>query len=308
MPPAAGFERKLANAAKGPKAPLAAAAIGQSGYQALVFKVPGKSSSPRMGLSGSWLKVQKVAGQGYWQKYFEAMKPPWRVVKTRTANHRHRHRLRIIIIIIIIISITIMFVIVAIIIIIIIVIIIIIIIIIITKNNGVAIITIATTITIIIIINNNHNNSIATITIAIAIIIITIIIITTTIIDNGSSIVVIIIIIVIGFSTGLAATVPSLCVSAFAQAFARYPPIDQVRELAKKTFPNVAMLRHLATTKGISSWFTGLDAAILKTAPKYMVAVIIKDYMGQWLAPVDPKEMFKTEDAWTRYPYLEVHG
>ncbi|CAE7035877.1 unnamed protein product [Symbiodinium natans] len=37
-------------------------------------------------------------------------------------------------------------------------------------------------------------------------------------------------------------------------------------ELAKKTFPNMAMLRHLAATKGISSWFTGLDAAILKTA------------------------------------------
>mmetsp|Transcript_61481 Transcript_61481/g.146637 ORF Transcript_61481/g.146637 Transcript_61481/m.146637 type:complete len:273 (-) Transcript_61481:114-932(-) len=103
-----------------------------------------------------------------------------------------------------------------------------------------------------------------------------------------------------GFSTGLAATVPSLCVSAFAQAvnqpFVRSSIMLQNpgEELAKKTFPNVAMLRHLATTKGISSWFTGLDAAILKTAPKYMVAVIIKDYMGQWLAPVDPKDKTAT--------------
>merc|ERR1712190_571058 len=31
-----------------------------------------------------------------------------------------------------------------------------------------------------------------------------------------------------------------------------------------------------------------MGAAILKTAPKYMVAVVIKDYMGHFLAPVDP--------------------
>eukprot|EP00913_Durusdinium_trenchii_P001454 g1347.t1 len=61
-------------------------------------------------------------------------------------------------------------------------------------------------------------------------------------------------------------------------------------ELAKATFPNMTMLRHLAHTKGFGSWFTGLDAAILKTAPKYMTAVLIKDYMGLWLAPVDPKD------------------
>jgi len=99
-----------------------------------------------------------------------------------------------------------------------------------------------------------------------------------------------------GFGTGLAATVPSLLMSAFAQTvnqpFVRSSIMLQnpAEELASKTFPNVAMLKHLQATKGISSWFTGLDAAILKTAPKYMVAVVIKDYMGELLAPVDPKD------------------
>jgi len=98
-----------------------------------------------------------------------------------------------------------------------------------------------------------------------------------------------------GFNTGVSATVPSLVVSVFAQAvnqpFVRTSIMLQNpgEELAKKTFPNMAMMRHLANTKGVSSLWTGLDAAILKTAPKYMTAVVIKDYMGQWLAPVDPQ-------------------
>lgn len=99
-----------------------------------------------------------------------------------------------------------------------------------------------------------------------------------------------------GFGTGVSATVPSLLVSIFAQTvnqpFVRSSIMLQNpgEELAKKTFPNIAMLRHLSATKGLGSLWTGLDAAILKTAPKYMTAVVIKDYMGQWLAPVDPKD------------------
>lgn len=98
-----------------------------------------------------------------------------------------------------------------------------------------------------------------------------------------------------GFNAAVSSTVPSLFVSCVAQTvnqpFVRSSIMLQnpAEELARKTMPNMAMLRHLAMTKGFGSWFTGLDAAILKTAPKYMVAVFIKDYMGQWLAPVDPK-------------------
>lgn len=97
-----------------------------------------------------------------------------------------------------------------------------------------------------------------------------------------------------GFGTGLSATVPSLLVSVFAQTvnqpFVRSSIMIQKpgEELAKRTCPNIAMIQHLFRTKGPTSLWLGLDAAILKTAPKYMVAVIIKDYMGQWLAPVDP--------------------
>lgn len=99
-----------------------------------------------------------------------------------------------------------------------------------------------------------------------------------------------------GYNIGISATLPSLAMSCFAQTvnqpFVRSSIMLQnpAEELAKKTFPNVAMLKHLQATKGLSSWFTGLDAAILKTAPKYMVAVVIKDYMGELLAPVDPQD------------------
>jgi len=99
-----------------------------------------------------------------------------------------------------------------------------------------------------------------------------------------------------GFNTAISSTVPSLLVSAVAQTvnqpFVRSSIMLQnpAEELAKKAMPNIAMLRHLAATKGLGSWFTGLDAAILKTAPKYMTAVLIKDFMGQLLAPVDPKD------------------
>merc|ERR1719240_1207255 len=99
-----------------------------------------------------------------------------------------------------------------------------------------------------------------------------------------------------GYNQALSSTLPSLCMSAFAQTanqpFVRSSIMLQNpgEELARKAMPNIAMLQHLAATKGLGSWFTGLDAAILKTAPKYMVAVLIKDYMGEYLAPVDPKD------------------
>merc|ERR1719433_2093512 len=78
-----------------------------------------------------------------------------------------------------------------------------------------------------------------------------------------------------GYGIAASSTVPSLVVSAFAQTvnqpFVRSSIMLQnpAEELSRKTFPNIAMLQHLKHTKGLGSWFTGLDAAILKTAPKY---------------------------------------
>jgi len=99
-----------------------------------------------------------------------------------------------------------------------------------------------------------------------------------------------------GYNQAIASTFPALGMSVFAQTanqpFVRSSIMLQNpgEELARKAMPNIAMLQHLAATKGVSSWFKGLDAAILKTAPKYMVAVVIKDYMGNFLAPVNPKD------------------
>lgn len=97
-----------------------------------------------------------------------------------------------------------------------------------------------------------------------------------------------------GYNQGVASTVPSLVMSIFAQTvnqpFVRSSIMLQNpgEPLSKKLTPNIAMLKHLAATKGIRSWWTGLDAAILKTAPKYVTAVVIKDYMGTYMDPVDP--------------------
>jgi len=99
-----------------------------------------------------------------------------------------------------------------------------------------------------------------------------------------------------GFGAIVSSTLPSLLASLVAQTanqpFTRASIMIQKpgEELAKRTFPTLAMLKHLATTKGPGSLFLGLDAAILKTAPKYMVAVAIKDNMGQWLASADPTD------------------
>lgn len=64
--------------------------------------------------------------------------------------------------------------------------------------------------------------------------------------------------------------------------------------LAAHRFPNISMMRHLAQTKGVGSLWLGTNAGILKTAPKYMVAVYIKDTMGAWLKPVDKNDKFAT--------------
>jgi hypothetical protein len=99
-----------------------------------------------------------------------------------------------------------------------------------------------------------------------------------------------------GFGPTLSSTVPALSLSVFVQCtnqpFVRTSVMLQNpgEELAKKTFPNFAMLRHLAKEKGIGSLWLGTNAGILKTAPKYMVAIAIKDGMGAYMSPVDPKD------------------
>jgi hypothetical protein len=51
-------------------------------------------------------------------------------------------------------------------------------------------------------------------------------------------------------------------------------------------FPTLHVLRHLLVTRGVGAWWLGTDAALLKTVPKYVIAVAVKDKVGQWLAPI----------------------
>lgn len=99
-----------------------------------------------------------------------------------------------------------------------------------------------------------------------------------------------------GFGSFAASSIPALTLSVMVQVtnqpFVRSSVMLQNpgEALANRTFPNIAMLKHLAATKGVGSLWLGTNAGILKTAPKYMVAIMIKDSMGAYLAPVDPED------------------
>jgi hypothetical protein len=55
--------------------------------------------------------------------------------------------------------------------------------------------------------------------------------------------------------------------------------------------PNVRQsLVHLYKTRGVRGLFHGLSPAILKTVPKYIVAVAVKDFMEEHLDEVDPHD------------------
>lgn len=99
-----------------------------------------------------------------------------------------------------------------------------------------------------------------------------------------------------GFGQAFSTSVSSLTLATFVQVtnqpFVRTTIMLQnpSEELANHKFPNIAMLRYLAKTKGVGSLWLGTNAAVLKTAPKYMVAIFIKDYMGDYLAPVSKED------------------
>jgi hypothetical protein len=59
----------------------------------------------------------------------------------------------------------------------------------------------------------------------------------------------------------------------------------------KCEIPNTTQaLIHLYKTRGIRGLFHGLTPAILKTVPKYIVAVAVKDYMEEYLPQADPAD------------------
>mmetsp|Transcript_21449 Transcript_21449/g.49953 ORF Transcript_21449/g.49953 Transcript_21449/m.49953 type:complete len:275 (-) Transcript_21449:202-1026(-) len=104
----------------------------------------------------------------------------------------------------------------------------------------------------------------------------------------------------LGMGTAASTALPSLVLSTFAQV-TNQPLVrasimvqNPGEELSKRQFPVISMLKHLRETKGLSSWWVGTNAAVLKTAPKYMVAIAIKDKMGEVLAPVDKSDKIGT--------------
>lgn len=55
------------------------------------------------------------------------------------------------------------------------------------------------------------------------------------------------------------------------------------------TLPNVrAALVHIYQTKGFFALWHGVSAGILKTVPKYVTAVVVKDFMEDRLPAADP--------------------
>mmetsp|Transcript_89944 Transcript_89944/g.262881 ORF Transcript_89944/g.262881 Transcript_89944/m.262881 type:complete len:274 (+) Transcript_89944:66-887(+) len=58
--------------------------------------------------------------------------------------------------------------------------------------------------------------------------------------------------------------------------------------------PTCFVLKHLLSTKGVGAWWVGTSAAVLKTVPKYVTAIAVKDVVGTWLAPVQKRRTDST--------------
>lgn len=84
-----------------------------------------------------------------------------------------------------------------------------------------------------------------------------------------------------GVSGPLAQTIPPLVISTFVQV-ANMPLVRSTVTIQdpSSNFNTVrASLVHIYQTRGVDGLFHGLSAGILKTVPKYITAVVVKDYM-----------------------------
>lgn len=92
----------------------------------------------------------------------------------------------------------------------------------------------------------------------------------------------------------LSATLPPLLISTFVQV-ANMPLVRATITIQdpKSELPNVrSAIAHIYRTRGIPGLWHGLSAGILKTVPKYITAVVIKDAMEAKLPPADPTDRF----------------
>jgi hypothetical protein len=95
-----------------------------------------------------------------------------------------------------------------------------------------------------------------------------------------------------GFNAALCQTFPPFIIGTFVQ-IANMPLVratitiqDPKSELSSVS----AALRHIYSTRGVSGLWHGVSAGILKTVPKYITAVAVKDYMEEALPLVDPHD------------------
>jgi hypothetical protein len=93
-----------------------------------------------------------------------------------------------------------------------------------------------------------------------------------------------------GSGNALAQTVPAFVLGTFVQ-IANMPLVRATITIQdpKCELPNTtSALIHIYKTRGIQGLFHGLTPAILKTVPKYITAVVVKDYMEETLPLGDP--------------------
>lgn len=92
-----------------------------------------------------------------------------------------------------------------------------------------------------------------------------------------------------GFGGVISSIVPPLVVSTFVQ-IVNMPLIRSTITLQNPScqFQSVgASMYHLYSTKGLASLWHGTSAGIMKTVPKYITAIVVKDFMEEILPQVD---------------------
>ena len=93
-----------------------------------------------------------------------------------------------------------------------------------------------------------------------------------------------------GWSPPVAATLPPIAISAFVQV-ANQPIVRATITLQdpSSTQPNVlSQLLELFRTRGWKALYHGSSASVLKTVPKYVCAIWVKDWVAARLPPLAP--------------------
>jgi hypothetical protein len=104
-----------------------------------------------------------------------------------------------------------------------------------------------------------------------------------------------------GYSDASATVLPPLLVSTVVQVI-NQPIVRSTVTLQdpKYNLPNVmASMRQIYSTHGIKGLWHGTSAAVLKTVPKYCTAIVVKDWMEEFLQQPDPaSSTYETDRLW----------